>query len=149
MKGFIGSKLVLKLATLVVLIGAIVISLAGPITHSHAASASSQASWNIVPSPNSNQFGINSINSIAHVSANDIWAVGDSIDQSNRNNSQPLIEHWDGTSWSIVASPNPNTINVLNGITAISSNDIWAVGYTNPGSNTQTLTEHWDGTSWS
>jgi hypothetical protein len=60
-----------------------------------------------------------------------------------------VVEHWDGTSWSIVPSPNPNGINPihgsrLNGIAAISANDIWAVG-TNEDA---TLTEHWDGTRW-
>jgi hypothetical protein len=59
------------------------------------------------------------------------------------------VAHWDGTSWSIVPSPNPNGKNPiqgsrLNGIAAISANDIWAVG-TNENS---TLTEHWDGTQW-
>jgi hypothetical protein len=60
-----------------------------------------------------------------------------------------VVDHWDGTSWSIVPSPNPNEKipihgNRLNGIAAISANDIWAVG-TNEHS---TLTEHWDGMSW-
>jgi hypothetical protein len=57
--------------------------------------------------------------------------------------------HWDGTSWSIVPSPNPNLMSPiqgsqLEGIAAISAIDIWAVGF-NEGS---TLTEHWDGKSW-
>jgi hypothetical protein len=62
--------------------------------------------------------------------------------------SAAAVEHWDGTSWSIVASPNPNPggDSSLVGIAAISANDIWAVG----GIGTaKTLTEHWDGTSWS
>jgi hypothetical protein len=64
------------------------------------------------------------------------------------------IEHWDGTSWSIVAStnPDPSGPSDLDGIAAISANDIWAVG-TSGGAfvvpTAKTLTEHWDGTSWS
>jgi hypothetical protein len=61
----------------------------------------------------------------------------------------PHVAHWDVTSWSIVPSPNPNTKNPiqgsrLNGIAAISANDIWAVG----SNENSTLTEHWDGTRW-
>jgi hypothetical protein len=56
------------------------------------------------------------------------------------------IEHWDGTSWSIVPSPDPNpqVSNFLSGIAAVSANDIWAVG-----NAAGAFTEHWDGTSWS
>jgi hypothetical protein len=57
-----------------------------------------------------------------------------------------VIEHWDGTSWSIVSSPNPNpnVTSRLSGIAAISANDIWAVG-----NDAGWFSEHWDGTSWS
>jgi hypothetical protein len=53
-----------------------------------------------------------------------------------------LIEHWDGTSFSVVSSPDPfpNGTTSLQGIAAISANDIWAVGF---------AAEHWDRTSWS
>ena len=64
--------------------------------------------------------------------------------------SQTLIEHWNGTSWSIVSSPNPGA-GGLNGVAIISATDIWAVGaFFNTTSNiTQTLIEQWNGTSWS
>lgn len=46
-----------------------------------------------------------------------------------------MIEHWDGSAWSIAKSPSPSTsthyaepVNVLNGVTAISADNIWAVG---------------------
>ncbi|HYK85042.1 MAG TPA: hypothetical protein VEV19_06715 [Ktedonobacteraceae bacterium] len=47
--------------------------------------------------------------------------------------------------WTVVSSPNPGTNNVLDGVSAIADNDVWAVGY----SDNLTLTEHWDGSSWS
>jgi hypothetical protein len=42
-----------------------------------------------------------------------------------------LIEHWDGTLWSIVTSPNISTAqkNVLSGVTCVSASECWAVGY--------------------
>jgi hypothetical protein len=56
-----------------------------------------------------------------------------------------FIEHWDGQQWSIVASPNVGqTSNTLQAITAISPNDIWAVGT----QDNAPLTIHWDGNTW-
>lgn len=112
--------------------------------------------WKIVSSPNvgSGTYG-NQLNAVAVVSANNVWAVGFSPHPSGTPLyiRQTLIEHWDGNRWNVVASPNPagNTFVVLNGIDAISANDIWAVGHTGDPSSIplQTLTEHWDGTSWS
>jgi hypothetical protein len=40
-----------------------------------------------------------------------------------------LVEHWNGSEWSIVPSPNTDKrINVLNGMVAISPSNVWAVG---------------------
>src|ERR1043165_7899800 len=47
--------------------------------------------------------------------------------------------------WSVVSSPNPDIVNVLNDVEVVTANDVWAVGF----SQNQTLIEHWDGTSWS
>jgi hypothetical protein len=54
-----------------------------------------------------------------------------------------LVEHWDGTSWSKVSSPDPNPVHFYNltGIAAISASDIWAAGTVG--------IENWNGTSWS
>jgi hypothetical protein len=65
-----------------------------------------------------------------------------------------LLEHWDGTVWSQVASPNPSAFGSrLSGVTADASDDAWAVGFfcpESPGCSVQrTLILHWDGTAWS
>jgi ligand-binding SRPBCC domain-containing protein len=84
------------------------------------------------------------------VSGSDCWAVGYF---SNGTVVQTLTEHWNGTSWSIVSSPNTSTtdLDTLRGVTCISGSDCWAVGYysNNSGIPNQTLTEHWNGISWS
>jgi hypothetical protein len=60
-----------------------------------------------------------------------------------------LIEQWDGTSWSIVASVNPGlTSDVLSAVACSSGSQCWAVG-TYVGTHSQTLIEQWDGSSWS
>src|SRR5205807_6085949 len=70
----------------------------------------------------------------------------------NTNNArQTLVEHWNGTSWRIVSSPNiGSNFNTLSGVTAISSTNAWAVGFViNSSKNiNQPLVEHWNGTKW-
>jgi hypothetical protein len=103
-------------------------------------------SWSLVKAPK--QVGF--LNGVTAVSTNDVWAVGNFINASHVN--QTLIEHWNGHKWSVVASPNVGTQNnELFGVTAVSANDIWAVGFFAPSANVplQTLTLHWDGSSWS
>jgi hypothetical protein len=97
--------------------------------------------WSVVPSPNIGS-QTNDLLEVAAASANDIWTVGRYI--NNSNVSQTLIQHWDGSKWSIISSPNVNLgDNLLQGLTVISTNDVWAVGdYTNSSNINRTLIEH-------
>ncbi len=101
--------------------------------------------WTIVPSPNPTDYR-NELYAVVAVSATDVWAVGDSA--AIRGPSAPLIENWDGTRWTVVASPNPYPgDDFLYGVAALSATNVWAVG--GVGSFGEgTLIEHWDGTSW-
>ena len=115
-------------------------------------------SWTTVktPNPQSNcqdgniQWTGQPLNGVAAVSANDAWAVGTRCYQL-----KTLIERWNGTAWNIVSSPSFNTggdgiVNVLSGVAAISSSNVWAVGtHTAANGAYLTLIEHWNGTSWS
>jgi hypothetical protein len=119
--------------------------------------------WSIVPSPNPNRTGTQGsyLLAIAAASANDVWAVGRYAAAIGVNYDTPifqtLIEHWDGSAWSVVSSPTPPgqiDYNHLLAVSAASANDVWAVGisgiYTAGfGSIAQTLIEHWDGSAWS
>ncbi len=104
--------------------------------------------WSVVSSPNVGT-GENYLQGVAAISANDVWAVG--LSQFGNSGNQTLVEYWNGTSWSVVSSPNPGTNNnVLNGVVAVSANDVWAVGtYRHVDGVYLTLVEHWDGSSWS
>jgi hypothetical protein len=76
--------------------------------------------------------------------SNDVWAVGSQPGNQNPTFGEQLIEHWNGTAWSVVTSPEVQADN-LRGVTVVSPNNVWAVG--NASGNA--LVEHWDGTSWS
>jgi hypothetical protein len=84
---------------------------------------------------------------VAALSPTDVWVVGEQEEADGR--ARTLIEHWDGTGWAIVPSPNPSPEeNELRGISAASPTDIWAVGgYAIDGVD-HPLALHWDGAAW-
>jgi hypothetical protein len=103
--------------------------------------------WKIQPSPNP---GSNSdfLQSVTALSATDAWAVGD---YSNSETTEfTLVEHWNGTTWTRVPSPNPGGRNSagLTGVAAVTPASIWAVGSTISAAGLGTLTEHWNGRAW-
>ena len=56
---------------------------------------------------------------------------------------------WGPDAWNIVSSPNVGAASQLNGVTALSKSNIWAVGDCSDVNNPlQTLIEHWDGARW-
>ncbi len=103
--------------------------------------------WTIVPSPNRpNQD--NRLQGIVALSAADIWAVGWFVPEGGSGAFQTLTEHWDGSQWTIVSSPNPSPNCGLYGVAAFAPDDVWAVGYI-PLQNEPPIIEHWNGATWS
>jgi hypothetical protein len=113
--------------------------------------------WKSVATPRV-EGGTNKLNAVLALAPNDVWAVGLSTPVAPPKHAATLtlIEHFDGTSWTVVPSPNvgPESVyqsNRLLGLTANSADDIWAFGsyFAADGSGRQmTLLLHWDGTSW-
>jgi hypothetical protein len=108
--------------------------------------------WHIIHSPNKSTTFANFQNQLVGVegtSATDAWADGY---YANSTGAHSLLEHWNGSAWSLVTAPAPSggTSDVLNGIGANSSTDVWAVGtYFNISANeSQTLTMHYNGVNW-
>jgi hypothetical protein len=102
--------------------------------------------WTRVPSPNLSPRGGSQLRGVSASSASDAWAVG--YGASDTGVIRPLIEHWDGSSWTIAPSPKPPGTVYLSAVSATSATDAWAVGSSNPHGPTDTFTEHWDGSSW-
>src|SRR5213083_2957493 len=88
---------------------------------SHSARA---ADWEVVPSPNGGRQA-NSLASVAAATDSDVWAVGWAFNQSLFAY-RTLTEHWNGTRWSVVRSPNAtNGYNLLSGVAVVAANDVW------------------------
>jgi hypothetical protein len=107
--------------------------------------------WQVTPSPNpaTGAAGEVFLFGVAAVSSNDAWAVGsyesgpDPFDLTT----SALILHWNGKKWTQVPCPCASTDNGepgLNGISAVSRSDIWAVGSSSSGP----LILHFNGTKW-
>jgi hypothetical protein len=107
-------------------------------------------SWNVVPTPNQNAF-TNDFNDVAAISTNDVWAVGDYWADASPTAITIIAQHWNGAIWTNVPMTQPaGNFSYLFGVTAIASNNVWAVGtWFNFGiGGYQTLVEHWDGSTW-
>lgn len=111
--------------------------------------------WSLVNSPNPGPLS-DTLNAVAAVAANDVWAVGESV--TGNNATQPLIERWDGSAWRVVSSPAPAgaTAGHFNAIARIAgTSQLWAVGSVRIGPPPagmlgyfQPLIERWDGSTW-
>jgi hypothetical protein len=101
----------------------------------------------VVASPDPSSTSDDRLLGIAATSASDIWAVGVSVSAGVTSN---LIEHWNGSAWSIVPSPNASASkNDLYSVIALSSTNAYAVGdYEDISGRLHTSVLNWNGTAW-
>jgi hypothetical protein len=92
------------------------------------------------------------LTSVAADAPEDAWAVGFYSSPEATKPPQGLIEHWDGSSWQVVASPAIPA--VLLGVSVTAADDAWAVGEGSKGYNLGeaalefAVAEHFDGHEW-
>lgn len=95
----------------------------------------------------------NELTGVAAVAANNVWASG--FETENSGFHVPYVLHWDGTSWSLIKTPNTGNGQGITGsslfaITAVSASDVWTVGHSQNADGTiTTLTEQFNGSTWS
>jgi hypothetical protein len=101
--------------------------------------------WAIVPSPNPGTPSSDSVKllEVAALSAGAAWAVGSDF-AADSTYEVPVIERWNGNTWSLIASPTlPSNYAQLNGVLALSMNNAIAVGQWSGTSGSQTLVEQY------
>lgn len=107
------------------------------------------AEWAIQSTPNpTGEVSFISLQGISCTSATACTAVGAYNSPGGR---VTLAERWNGTAWSIQATPNPSgTLNsMLSAVSCSSATACTAVGQYNDSSGYKTLVESWNGTTWS
>lgn len=121
--------------------------------------------WTAVPVPDpvlpaGQTLASSMLTGISAISPTDIWAVGSYSLGGTALTGLSLTMHYNGVAWSVVKSPNVTggtrfnpARTVLNSVTAIAPNDVWAVGntFTTDGTNEPdaAVSMHWNGTAWS
>jgi hypothetical protein len=90
------------------------------------------------------------LTSVAALTADDIWAVGDFASVGSLPPA-PLIEHWNGRSWSLqptdaLARLGTGLPQTLVSVAVVASDDVWVLG--TPGSRSSDVYLHWNGASW-
>ena len=105
------------------------------------------SNWSMVPSPNASPSD-NILRGVSCVTSSFCMAAGSG---SNGSVQQTLIENWNGTAWSIVASPSTSATqaNVLTSVSCVTTTFCMATGYADNGTADQALAEQWNGTAWS
>src|SRR5207253_9939415 len=105
--------------------------------------------WTIVPT---RALPLNApLEGVAARASNDAWAVGFQDDPGSLNSSNVIL-HWNGSAFSVVASPNPggNSVDKLYDVAGAAANDVWAVGeHWDRRLNQLATILHWNGASWS
>jgi hypothetical protein len=115
----------------------------GPPVTATAVPGTPPLTWTTNASPNQGS-GDNRLNGVSCTSAIACVAVGYYLNSSGVENT--LIETSNGTNWSEVPSPSPDSsLNDLQGVSCTSPSFCAAVGYTSTGP----LVEMWNGSSWS
>jgi hypothetical protein len=108
------------------------------------------AGWSIVASAYPPPSEYNALYGVTAIAADDIWAVGYENENSQGQYGGALTEHWDGTSWQLAPAPVLGLATTLTAVTALSSTNVWAVGYAwRVGVSDMPIVEHWNGTNWS
>ena len=115
--------------------------------------------WSTLTSPNpggvTGSTSVSVLTGVTADSATDAWAVG-YFTSPGTGATETLTVHWNGTTWTTVASPNPGGTAAgqstqLYAASATAPGDVWAAGsVTDPATQAvETLALHWDGTTWS
>jgi hypothetical protein len=120
-----------------------------------AAPLSRASPWSVIESPNAppGSDGVydDLLYGVSGDSPSDVWAVGYDCCYAagTQEYTHSLIEHWNGSAWSVVPYPKDEPADSsLHAVAAISSTDAWAVGNA-PYPDNQALIEHWNGKKWS
>jgi hypothetical protein len=102
------------------------------------------ARWSVMSIPN---VGLDdTLRAVASAGPGDVWAVGAYDQQTPQGTATyALIQHWNRARWSVVPSPGPTGLDILESVAAVSASDIWAVGTT---AGNPARVERWDGRQW-
>ncbi len=113
------------------------------------------AAWSGAPTPDTSSPNGAILSGVSCVAGSECWAVGSTMDDKGHPLA-PLVEEWNGASWTATLAPAIGTNAMLSDVSCASSTECWAVGaYVNAnvempnGPGLIGFAEQWDGATWS
>lgn len=96
----------MRMTSILVLAGTLMMGVSAP-----PVSASSPI-WSVVPSPNPATISVSNdvLEGVSALADNNVWAVGNFSSSNGNNVKHSLVEHWNGTAWGVVPSPNVGSL---------------------------------------
>jgi hypothetical protein len=117
------------------------------------------SAWTVMDTPLQQDASGDMVWGIEAVAPDDVWFFGEGLYPGSPTSQPALAMHWDGSNFEVLDVPviNPKTSgfgdgNALRDGSALSSEDIWAVGAASDGDSMPSplaQIQHWDGTRWS
>jgi hypothetical protein len=107
--------------------------------------------WRIVPSPLPTGANYAALQAISCTSSTECLAVGGFSLNTVTAQTQPLSERWDGTTWKVLPTPNPQAENgsYLTGVACTPTSTCEAIGdYIYADINSSIFAFGWNGTAW-
>jgi hypothetical protein len=97
--------------------------------------------WSLIPSPTPSAT-FSSLGDVSMLSSTNVWAVGTTQDDRT-GGFVPLTEHWDGSAWTVVGTPNLHSPAAALTSVAKAGTHLWAAGdqYSNATTSPRTLIE--------
>lgn len=124
----------------------------GSVTSAPLAEQWNGSTWSVRPAATPANASGAFLDGVKTFSATNAWAVG-SYTTASAPFTRTLIERWNGTSWSVVPSPNPDpTVNLLTDVDGAAPDDVWAVGNVGNdgyGGTVAGVVLRWNGSAWS
>ena len=106
--------------------------------------------WSIVDGPTFAGRAYPDLRGVSCPSVTSCYIAGSISTRYGIKSVRRVIEHWDGTRWTLTSFPKPSfpsTFDVFTGVSCSSTTSCMAVGYIERG-HTFTFTERWDGVHW-
>ena len=104
------------------------------------------AEWDVVLTPDTGSVA-NRFDAVDALSPDAAWAVGRA---SNGLGDEPIVARFDGAAWATMTLPPEVSEGALLGVAAISTDDVWAVGYGGDAAarEERAIALHWNGLAW-
>lgn len=111
--------------------------------------------WSVIPAPVTLGGSGNFVDDIEAIAPDDVWFVGDWLEfpPASAAEKRALAMHWDGSGFAVFDTPFFDNAPIgghgLTAVSAVSTDDVWAVGGGHDGDYVGfSYIVHWDGSQW-